>query len=623
MRSSSVFPSWLLALGGGPLLAVWVGLSACQQVEPTAPESSSAEAPGPAVSPPFDVAAVMKQAGQAFRPARGGFTTNQGHWQVRVEPDGTAHFEPLHWRGASPAEATPTPEELERVSTQVVTGAPLQVRTASVSRGGRPLAEGLAAAVRTDGALALERGAVVEVLRNGDEGLEQRWELESRPEGQGDLEVRVALAGLEYAGETEQGHHFVDPRTRLGVRYGRATWVDAAGERTPVTVSRDGGELVLRVPESVLERSSWPAVLDPVISPELGMDAPVPLPTVNFNIGVNVAYGGGVYLVTWTHYGGSATDYDVLAARVRASDGAPLDVGSINISTTSEFEGSSSVASNGSEFLVVWRKGSALLSVRVRASDGQVLDSAPRTVAPAPAMARATSVDFDGTNYFVVWEDTRASTYNSSNSDIYGARVRPSDGVPLDGTGIPLCTVLGDQSSPRVAFDGERFLAVWQDQRSLVPRTYAARVRASDVQVLDPGGFVITSNPSYQYYPSVAFDGVQFLVVWEDGRNNTSGANYDIFGARVRGADGVVLDGTGIPIATDATANQMAVAVASNGRGSLVAWTHSTTSAGLDVYGARVGSDGTVSQASIINAAVGGAPSPAARWTTRRQETLT
>jgi hypothetical protein len=606
-RPLSVFSPGLLALGAGVLLAVGAGISACQPVEaPAAAESTPSVAPGPAVSPPLDVAAVMKQAGLAFRPAQGGFSTNQGTWQVHVDPRGTARFEALHWPESPSAGPARTSEALERVSTQVVTGAPLRVRTASISHGGRPLGEGLSVAVRKDGALALARGAVVEVLRNADEGLEQRWELESRPEGAGDLEVRVILSGLEYAGETEQGHHFVDPATRLGVRYGRATWVDAAGTRTAVTTVRDGGELVMRVPAAVLERASWPAVLDPVISPELGMDAPVPLPSnATIHSGVDVAFGGGVYLVTWTRYGGSATDYDVLAARVRASDGALLDVGSIAISVTAGFEGAPSVASNGSEFLVVWRKSSALLSVRVRASDGQVLDSTPKAVAPTPAAARSTSVVFDGTHYFVVWEDTRASTYDRFNSDIYGARVRASDGVSLDGTGIPLCTVVGDQTSPQVAFDGERFLAVWEDRRISIPRIYGARVRGSDMQVLDPGGRAISSTTSYQYFPSVAFDGVQFLAVWEDGRNNTTGANYDIFGARVRGTDGVVLDAAGIPIAVDVGADQTTAAVASNGRDSLVVWTHRTTSAGLDVYGARVGSDGTVSPSVNINAVVG------------------
>jgi MYXO-CTERM domain-containing protein len=602
LRSSFVFSPRLLALGAGVLLAVGAGVSACQPAEePPAPESSSSVAPGPAVSPPFDVAAVVKRVGQAFRPASGGFIANQDTWQVRVEPDGTARFEPLNWR--EPAVApSPAPAALERASTQVVTGAPLRVRTASVSRGGRSLAEGLTVAVRKDGALSLARGPVVEVLRNGDEGLEQLWELESRPEGRGALEVRVALSGLEYAGQTEHGHHFMDPRTRLGVRYGRATWVDAAGERTAVETVRDGDALVMRVPEAVLERSSWPAVLDPVISPEQGMDAPLPLPSANFQSGVDVAFGGGVYLVTWTHYGGSTTDYDVFAARVRASDGALLDLGSIAISATSGFEGYSSVASSGGEFLVVWMTSGKLLGVRVRASDGQVLDSAPRSIAAAPAAVRASASSFDGTNYFVVWEDRRASGPTSTTYDIYGARVRASDGVALDGSGIPLCVIAGDQSLPQVAFDGERFLVVWEDARTLGTDIYGARVRASDAGVLDPGGFAISNTVQYQHSPSVAFDGVQFLVVWEDGRNDTTGSNSDVFGARVRGANGVVLDVAGIPIAVDAAADQGTPAIASNGRGSLVAWTHRTASAGYDVYSARVGSDGAVTQTAAINA---------------------
>src|SRR5262249_60350116 len=73
--------------------------------------------------------------------------------------------------------------------------------------------------VASDGSLAIVRGAVVERLEGGEQGLEQSWELARRPEGSGDLLVRVAAAGLRFARKTERGLHFVDLQSSSGVRY--------------------------------------------------------------------------------------------------------------------------------------------------------------------------------------------------------------------------------------------------------------------------------------------------------------------------------------------------------------------------------------------------------------------
>ncbi|NTX17896.1 hypothetical protein HUA76_44800, partial [Myxococcus sp. CA056] len=126
--------------------------------------------------------------------------------------------------------------------------------------------------------------------------------------------------------------------------------------------------------------------------------------------------------------------------------------------------------------------------------------------------AVSSSVTFDGTNYFVVWSDTRSS---GTLSDIYAGRVRASDGVALDGSGIPICAHPGAQGAPEVAFDGTRYLVVWDDARAGAESDiYGARVRASDRAVLDTGGFAISVAPRVQRSAAVTFDGTQFLVVW-------------------------------------------------------------------------------------------------------------
>src|SRR5206468_1619647 len=98
------------------------------------------------------------------------------------------------------------------------------------------------------------------------------------------------------------------------------------------------------------------------------------------------------------------------------------------------------------------------------------------------------------------------------------------------------------QLTPAVASDGTNYLVVWQDAREVnASDIYAARLR-QDGNVLEPNGFPVSADTNGQYEPDVAFDGVDFLVVWSQFAQGTPpGYQDDIYGARVS-RNGVVLD---------------------------------------------------------------------------------
>jgi len=214
--------------------------------------------------------------------------------------------------------------------------------------------------------------------------------------------------------------------------------------------------------------------------------------------------------------------------------------------------------------------------------DGEFLLDTSLARVPAQDEQQGPAVAFDGENFLVVWRDYRNGQY----TDVYGARVSP-DGVVLDATGIPISTAVGDQDDVAVAFGGADFLVAWRDFRDGDDTDiYGARVTTSGT-VLDTQGFIISKAASSQWSPALAFDGVNFLVVWADGSSGPG----DILGARVT-PDGVVLDTAAIAIST-AVNDQKAPAVVLAGATFLVVW-QDTRSGSADIYGARVTLGGIV-----------------------------
>ncbi|HYO55626.1 hypothetical protein [Archangium sp.] len=248
----------------------------------------------------------MDQVHFAFRPQGPGWEGGHSTYAVRVAADGFS-VTPYHYPKGQPegAEAPrPSPEQrgrrVESPSHEYVKGEPVRFGAARVTRGGRVLAshEGQGR-VKDSGGLTLARGEVAEHFRNSQDGVEQSWSFERRLGGTGALEVRVAVESGHFLGETAGGLHFAAGPTGLGVRYGHGTWVDARGNRTAVPARFEAGSIVLSVPAQVVEDSAYPAVLNPIVSPEFGMDDPVYGPADGSQYIAAVGFCGMNFLVVW------------------------------------------------------------------------------------------------------------------------------------------------------------------------------------------------------------------------------------------------------------------------------------------------------------------------------------
>lgn len=159
----------------------------------------------------------------------------------------------------------------------------------------------------------------------------------------------------------------------------------------------------------------------------------------------------------------------------------------------------------------------------------------------------------------------------------------PAFGMVGPSVEFPLATptigrAAGMQMAPQVATDGRDFFAVWIDSRSGGTYSiYGTRVLA-DGTVLDPTGILISTPGHSSASAALAWDGSNYVVVWED-TGNVSFVRVD--------RNGTVLDAP----RTAFSQSQKEPVIASNGHGSIVSV---FGSAGFELAG--ISQDGSVTK---------------------------
>ncbi len=297
-----------------------------------------------------------------------------------------------------------------------------------------------------------------------------------------------------------------------------------------------------------------------------------------------VVFGGSNYFVVWRDYRNQATtNRDIYGTRL-ATDGTVLDPSGIAVSTASGSEDLPVPAFDGTNYLVVWVNWSddELCCARVDQS-GIVLDPAAIVITGIEDMEYPPGVAWNGTSYLVAFEDER----DDWDMDIWGARIAP-DGTVLDPDPFRISFSVNESRYQAVAFDGVNYLVVWcSEVDTLTGRNiYGARVSPLGT-ILSPGVFTVSDAPGRQYYPAVACCGTNYLVTWVDGRSGP----YDVYGTRVS-LSGTVLDPAGIPISVGFN-DHWNLKMSSDGTDYFVAW-EDWRNGWLDIYGCRVAQDGTV-----------------------------
>ncbi len=219
----------------------------------------------------------------------------------------------------------------------------------------------------------------------------------------------------------------------------------------------------------------------------------------------------------------------------------------------------------------------------------------------AGGIQRNSAVAFGGGNFLVVWEDQRAAP---GDSDIFGARVSTS-GAVLDTGGIAVAVnTATNQLNPDVAFDGTNFLVVWDDNRANPVSIYGARIDAATGTSLDPGGVQLATGVCSKSVPAVAFSGSSYLVAFQAATFNGAicAGNSRIQSTVVTTAGtSTSLGGTAVATGTNV---QAAPDVTWNGQNFIVVWQEQRAT--VDMMGARVDAAGTTVAADAAGKVVSG-----------------
>lgn len=298
----------------------------------------------------------------------------------------------------------------------------------------------------------------------------------------------------------------------------------------------------------------------------------------------SIAFDGTNYLVVWEEYRSDPDSSDIWGTRI-SQDGTVLDPAGFPISTAGGGQAYPSIAFDGTNYLVVWideRNDSYykdIYGTRVSKS-GTVLDPTGIAISTSGYAEDTPCVIWGSDDYFVTWMEF----WGSYGYHILGTRVSP-DGTILNPGGIPISNVSGNKSGISGAFDGTNYFLVWRSNQNDTPVIYGTRISKTGT-VLNTSGIQISSKIYDAVAPSVAFDGINYLVTWTD----LKAYNYNIYGSRVN-KSGVILDTSAIPISTTID-DQFFSSIAFDGTNYLVVWGDSRGNG--EVYGTRINKSGVV-----------------------------
>ncbi len=197
-----------------------------------------------------------------------------------------------------------------------------------------------------------------------------------------------------------------------------------------------------------------------------------------------------------------------------------------DIATTPAREMSKSAAFDGTNYLVGIQSGNSI-GAQLISGTGEKIGSLIQT----GRTGGAPSVAFDGVNYLLTWADDATNP-----TDLYGMFISQG-GTPVGDPFVISANIAGHGFAEAVAFGGGKYLAVY-------PREVVAGAHWSVfARMVEPSGAVsgeIAISSGYGHMGNVAFDGDRFLAVWVENDNNAAVRGRFVAPAGTLGAEFIV-----------------------------------------------------------------------------------
>jgi len=228
----------------------------------------------------------------------------------------------------------------------------------------------------------------------------------------------------------------------------------------------------------------------------------------------SIVFDGHNYFVAWR-----TNDDQIKGARIAVDASIIDDQAGIMIGTGYY----PWVAFDGTNYLVVWHRygnnGLDIYGNRVSSTTASVLDGSGFAICEAVENQDHSSVAFDGTNYLVVWHDFRGGDLGYNDGSIYGARISTS-GQVLDSPAFCISDLCRGQVPVLTIFDGDGFFVVWQVDHTHIEATslvdiYSQKITGSGELVGDP--IPITAAHGHQFGPVLGQSASQYFVAWNEG----------------------------------------------------------------------------------------------------------
>ena len=303
-----------------------------------------------------------------------------------------------------------------------------------------------------------------------------------------------------------------------------------------------------------------------------------------------ISDGAGGAIVTWMDH--RSDSWDIYAQRVNASGDVQWTADGIALCGETAHQGYPAIVSDGpGGAIVAWedlRNGTwDIYAQRVNASGAVQWTTDGIPLCTAMVNQQSPKITSDGAGGAIVtWDDYRSG----SNWDVYTQRVNASGAVQWMGNGVALCTATREQSYLMIVSDGAGGAIVsWHDLRSGNNYDiYAQKADASGAVQWTMDGIALCTATGDQGCPTIVADGAGgAIVTWMDHR----GSYYDIYAQKVNTSGFIQWTADGVTLCA-ATLDQYYPTIASDGWGGAIVTWYDNRSGDSDIYALRVDANG-------------------------------